>query len=155
FLHVNVVDFGTFGFISVYMQEILKWFFTWCRNWGLAILFLSVLVKLVLWFPTHSSYKNMNLTQQQMKELQPKLEAVKRKYADDKQEQQKQTMALYQQAGINPMGGCLPMLLQIPVFIALYSTLSHSIELRGASFLWLKDLTLKDPFYVLPLLMGV
>ena len=151
----NVVDFGTFGFISVYMQEILKWFFTWCHNWGLAILLLSVLVKLVLWFPTHSSYKNMNLTQQKMKELQPKLEAVKRKYADDKQEQQKQTMALYQQAGINPMGGCLPMLLQIPVFIALYSTLSHSIELRGASFLWLKDLTLKDPFYVLPLLMGV
>jgi YidC/Oxa1 family membrane protein insertase len=89
-----------------------------------------------------------------MKEIQPKLDAIKRKYADDKQEQQKQTMALYQTAGINPMGGCLPMLLQMPIFFALYATLSHCIDLRGASFLWLGDMTLKDPTHVLPLLMG-
>jgi len=150
----GLIDFGMFGFISVYMLELLKWFFTLAHNWGLAIVFLSLVVKLALWLPTHNSYKNMYLTQQKMKDIQPKLEAIKRKYAEDKQEQQKQTMALYQQAGINPMGGCLPMLLQMPIFLALYSTLSHSIELRGAPFLWLSDLTLKDPVYVLPLLMG-
>jgi YidC/Oxa1 family membrane protein insertase len=150
----RVVDFGMFGFISVYMLELLKWFHKWFNSWGLAIIFLSIAVKLLLWLPTHSSYKKMYQTQQKMKELQPKLEAIKRKYADNKQEQQKQTMALYQTAGINPMGGCLPMLLQMPIFFALYSTLSHSIELRGASFLWASDLTLKDPIYVLPLLMG-
>ena len=150
----SVVDFGMFGFISVYMLALLKWFFAWCHNWGLAILFLSVLVKLVLWLPTHSSYKNMFMMQKKTKELQPKLDAIKRKYANDKQKQQQETMALYQQAGMNPLGGCLPMLFQLPVFYALYGTLYHSIELRGASFLWIHDLTLKDPTHVFPLLMG-
>ena len=151
----KVVDFGMFGFISAYMLSLLKWFYTFSHNWGLAILLLSVLIKLVLWFPTHSSYKNMNLTQKKMKEIQPKLEALKRKYPEDKQKQQEETMKLYQQAGINPLGGCLPLLFQMPVFFALYATLGHCIELRGAHFLWLTDLTLKDPYLVLPLLMGV
>jgi YidC/Oxa1 family membrane protein insertase len=150
----SVVDFGMFGFISVYMLALLKWFFTFSHNWGLAILMLSVLIKLVLWFPTHSSYKNMYLTQQKMKDIQPKLEALKRKYPDDKTKQQEETMKLYQQAGINPLGGCLPLFFQMPVFFALYATLGHCIELRGANFLWLSDLTLKDPLLVLPLLMG-
>jgi YidC/Oxa1 family membrane protein insertase len=150
----NVVDFGWFGFISVYMLALLKWFYTVAHNWGLAIILLSLLVKLVLWLPTHNSYKNMSQMQRKMKEIQPKLDAIKRKYPDDKQKQQQETMAIYQTAGINPMGGCLPLLLQMPVFFALYATLGHSIELRGASFLWLHDLSLKDPFYVFPLLMG-
>jgi YidC/Oxa1 family membrane protein insertase len=150
----SVVDLGMFGFISVYMLALLKWFFTFSHDWGISILLLSVLIKLVLWFPTHSSYKNMNLTQRKMKEIQPKLEALKRKYPDDKQKQQEETMKLYQQAGINPLGGCLPLLFQMPVFYALYATLGHCIELRGANFLWLSDLTLKDPYLVLPLLMG-
>ena len=150
----SVVDFGMFGFISVYMLALLKWFFTFSHNWGVAILMLSVLIKLVLWFPTHSSYKNMYLTQQKMKDIQPKLEALKRKYPDDKTKQQEETMKLYQQAGINPLGGCLPLFFQMPVFFALYATLGHCIELRGANFLWLSDLTLKDPLLVLPLLMG-
>jgi YidC/Oxa1 family membrane protein insertase len=150
----KIVDFGFFGIISVQMLRLLKWFYTLGHSWGLAIILLSIVVKLVLWWPTHNSYKNMYLLQQKTREIQPKLDAIKKKYANDKQEQQKQTMALYSQAGLNPMGGCLPMLLQLPVFYALYSTLSHSIELRGASFLWLHDLTLKDPFIVLPLLMG-
>jgi YidC/Oxa1 family membrane protein insertase len=95
------------------------------------------------------------MTQQKMKEIQPKLEALKRKYPDDKQKQQEETMKLYQQAGINPLGGCLPLFFQMPVFFALYATLSHCIELRGANFLWLSDLTLMDKTHVLPLLMGV
>jgi YidC/Oxa1 family membrane protein insertase len=150
----KVIDFGIFNFISVYMLQLLKWFDSFCHNWGLAIILLSILVKLLLWFPTHSSYKSMYLTQQKMKEIQPKIDAIKRKYVDDKEKQNKETQELYAKAGINPLGGCLPMVFQIPIFIALYSTLSHTIELRGASFLWLKDLTLMDSTHVLPLLMG-
>ncbi len=149
-----VVNFGVFKFISVYMLQLLRWFDGFAHNWGLAIIFLSIVVKLLLWFPTRASYKSMYITQQKMKEIQPKLDALKRKYADDKERQNKETQELYAKAGINPLGGCLPMLLQIPIFFALYSTLSHSIELRGAGFLWLKDLTLMDPIHVLPLLMG-
>ena len=151
----RVIDFGMFGFISVYMLALLKWFYLTIHNWGLAIIFLSVLVKLALWFPTHNSYKNMYMTQRKMKEVQPKLDALKRKYPDDKQKQQQEQMKLFQEAGINPLGGCLPMILQLPVIYALYGTLGHSIELRGASFLWLSDLTLDDPIYVLPFLVGV
>ncbi len=150
----NVVDFGFFGFLSVYMLELLKWFYTLAHNWGLAIILLSIAVKLLLWLPTHNSYKSMYLMQKKMKEIQPKLDAIKRKFPDDKQKQQQEQMAIYSQAGINPMSGCLPLLFQMPVFWALYSTLGHSIELRGAGFLWLHDLSLKDPFYVFPLLMG-
>ena len=150
----KVVDFGIFKFISVYMLQLLIWFDGFCHNWGLAIILLSILVKLLLWFPTRASYKSMFLTQQKMKEIQPKIDAIKRKYVDDKEKQNKETQELYAKAGINPLGGCLPMLFQIPIFIALYSTLSHTIELRGASFLWLKDLTLMDSTHVLPLLMG-
>ncbi len=150
----SVVDFGFFGFLSVYMLELLKWFDTWAHNWGLAIILLSIAVKLLLWLPTHNSYKSMYMMQQKMKILQPKLEALKRKYPDDKQKQQQEQMAIYNQAGVNPMSGCLPLLLQMPVFWALYATLGHSIELRGAGFLWLHDLSLKDPIYVFPLLMG-
>jgi YidC/Oxa1 family membrane protein insertase len=150
----SVVDFGFFGFLSVYMLELLKWFDTWAHNWGLAIILLSIVVKLLLWIPTHNSYKSMYMMQQKMKEIQPKLEALKRKYPDDKQKQQQEQMAIYNQAGVNPMSGCLPLLLQMPVFWALYATLGHSIELRGANFLWLHDLSLKDPIYVFPLLMG-
>jgi YidC/Oxa1 family membrane protein insertase len=159
----HVVDFGTFGFISVYMLALLKWFYTVSHNWGLAIILLSVVVKLALWFPTHNSYKNMYVTQQKMRELQPKMDAIKRKYADLRQKhadltkypgEQQEIGQLYQAAGVNPLGGCLPMLLQLPIFWALYATLGHSIELYHAPFLWVGDLTLKDPYHVLPLLMG-
>jgi len=145
-----------FGFISVYMLKLLKTFFNWFGNWGLAIILLSILVKIILWWPTHSSYIHMSEMQRKMKEIQPQLEALKKKYANDRTKQQQEMSVLYQKAGINPMGGCLPMLLQIPVFFALYATLVHTVELRGAPFiLWIRDLSLRDPSYVLPLLMGV
>ena len=153
----GVIDFGMFGYIAVYMLKLHKWFYTLVHNWGLAILFLSIAVKLALWYPTHNSYKHMAQLSQKTREIQPKLDAIKRKYADNKQKQQEETMKIYNEAGINPLGGCLPMLLQIPVFYALYATLSHSIELRGAHFLWLTDLTLKDDRLYVPvlsLLMG-
>ncbi len=150
----GAMDLGTFGFIAVYMLKLLQWFDTWCHSWGLAVILLSIVVKLVLWLPTHNSYKNMYLTQQKMREIQPKMDALKRKYADDPTKQREEQAKLFQEAGVNPLGGCLPMFLQLPVFWALYAALGHSIELRGAGFLWLRDLTLYDPFYVLPLLMG-
>jgi YidC/Oxa1 family membrane protein insertase len=150
----KVVDLGRFGFISKYMLLLLQWFNTWCHSWGLAVILLSIAVKLLLWLPTHNSYKNMYLTQQKMREIQPKIDGLKRKFPDDKQKQQQEQMRLFNEAGINPLGGCLPMLFQLPVFWALYAALNHSIELRGASFLWLHDLTLKDPYFVFSLLMG-
>ncbi len=149
-----VMDLGTFGFIAVYLLKLLQWFDTWCHNWGLAVILLSILVKLALWLPTHNSYKAMYLNSQKMREIQPKMDALKRKYPDDPQKQREEQAKLFQEAGINPLGGCLPMFLQLPVIYALYAALGHSIELRGAGFLWLKDLTLFDPFYVLPLLVG-
>ena len=151
---VPVMDLGHFGLIAVYLLQLLQWLATWCHNWGLAVIVLSILVKLVLWLPTHNSYKNMYLTQQKMREIQPKMDALKRKYPNDPAKQREEQARLFQEAGVNPLGGCLPMFLQLPVIYALYAALGHSIELRGAGFLWLKDLTLYDPFYVLPLLMG-
>jgi len=152
----RVVDFGMFGFISVYMLKLLKWFYQLFSNWGVAIILLSILVKLILWWPTHSSYIQMAKTQRKMKEMQPQLESLKKRYAGDSQKLNQETMALYQKAGINPTAGCLPMLLQIPVFFALYATLVHTIELRGAPFFfWITDLSLRDSFYVFPILMGI
>ncbi|HJT24879.1 MAG TPA: membrane protein insertase YidC [bacterium] len=150
-----VMDLGTFGFIAVYLLKLLQWLDTWCHSWGLAVILLSIAVKLALWLPTHNSYKNMSLTQKKMKEVQPRMDALKRKYPNDPQKQREEQAKLFQEAGINPLGGCLPLFLQIPVIYALYAALGHSIELRGAGFLWLKDLTQNDPIYVLPLLVGV
>ncbi len=151
----KVLDFGMFEFIAYYLLVILKWFFSWCHNWGLAIILLAILVKAVLWYPNHISFKHMSVNAKKMKVLQPKMEAIKKKYANDKAKQNEETMKLYQEANINLTSGCLPMLLQIPIFIALYSALSHAIELRGAPFvLWVQDLSLKDPWFVLPILMG-
>lgn len=150
----GAIDFGTFGFISVYMLKLLKWFNSVGHNWGLAIILLSVAVKLLLWLPTHNSYKSMAETSRKMREIQPKIDALKRKYPDDKQKQAQEQQRIFSESGVNPLSGCLPMLFQIPIFWALYATLSHCIELRGASFLWLQDLTLKDPYFVFSLLMG-
>lgn len=151
----KIVDFGMFEFLCIGMLKLLRWFYHWSGNWGIAILLLSIFIKLLLWWPTHSSYRNMSLMQRKIKEIQPKMEAIKRKYANDRQKQQQETMKLYQTMGVNPAAGCLPMVLQIPVFFALYTTLVHAIELRGAPFvLWVQDLSLKDPYYVLPLVMG-
>jgi YidC/Oxa1 family membrane protein insertase len=98
----------------------------------------------------------MNEMGKKMREIQPQLEALKKRHADDRQKLNQETMLLHQKAGINPLQGCLPQFLQMPVWIALYSTLSQSIELRGSGFgLWVKDLSLMDPFYILPILMGV
>ncbi len=121
------------------------------HNWGWAIILLTLLVKAVFYPLSATSYKSMA----KMKKLQPRMKTLKERYGDDKQRFQQEMMKLYKSEKVNPAGGCLPILVQIPVFIALYWVLLESVELRQADFLfWLKDLSIPDPYFVLPLIMG-
>lgn len=121
------------------------------HNWGLAIIMLTVVVKAVFFKLSAASYRSMA----NMRRVQPKLLALRERYANDKQGQSKAMMELYQKEKINPLGGCLPILIQMPVFIALYWALMESVELRHAPFmLWINDLSVMDPFFILPILMG-
>lgn len=124
------------------------------NSWALAIVLLTMLVKLVTLYPTHKSMKSMKA----MADLRPQIEALKEKCGDNKEKFNLEMMALYKKHGINPLGGCLPMLVQMPVWIALYSMLSSAIELYREPFIsprWISDLTLADPFFILPLATGV
>ncbi|MGI9311418.1 MAG: membrane protein insertase YidC, partial [bacterium] len=121
------------------------------HNWGWAIILLTLLVKAIFYPLSAASYKSMA----KMRKLQPRLQTLKERYGDDKQRFQQEMMKLYKSEKVNPAGGCLPILVQIPVFIALYWTLLESVELRQADFmLWIKDLSIPDPYFVLPLIMG-
>jgi YidC/Oxa1 family membrane protein insertase len=150
----NTVDLG-WSFIrdiSKFILDMLVWLHHFISNYGLVIIVLSVIVKIVLYPLT---YKSMKATQG-MQQLQPKIEALREKYKNDMQKLNQEMMKLYREAGINPLGGCLPLLLQMPILYALYAIFSSTIELRDAPFIgWIQDLSLKDPFYVLPILMGV
>ena len=120
-------------------------------NWGVAIILLTVLIKAAFYPLSATSYRSMA----QMRELAPRLQSMKEKFGDDRQKMQQAMMEMYKTEKINPMGGCLPILVQIPVFISLYWMLLGSVEMRHAPFvLWIHDLSAIDPYYVLPLLMG-
>jgi YidC/Oxa1 family membrane protein insertase len=120
-------------------------------NWGLAIILLVLVIKLALFKLSEAQFRSMA----KMKKLQPRMEALKERYGDDKQKLSAATMELYQKEKINPLGGCLPTLVQIPVFFALYYVLLESVELRQAPFFgWIQNLSAPDPYYVLPLLNG-
>lgn len=144
-----------YGFLTVLAQPLfwlLKQIHNIVGNWGWAIIFLTVLIKLAFFKLSETSYRSMA----NMRRLTPKIASLKERYGQDKQRMNQAMMDLYKQEKINPLGGCLPILVQIPVFIALYWVLLESVELRQAPFmLWIQDLSLKDPYYVLPLLMGV
>ena len=130
----------------------MLWIHDYIGNWGWAIILFTLLVKLIL-FPL--SYKGM-MSMNKMRDLAPKMKELKEKYGKDPAKMNQQTMQLYKKHGANPMGGCLPMLLQIPVFFALYRVLLNADELQGAPWIgWIVDLSDKDPYYVLPLLMGI
>jgi len=121
-------------------------------NWGLSIILLTVLVKLLFWPLSATSYRSMA----RMRVLTPKMTALRERYGDDRQAMGKELMKLYQKEKVNPLGGCLPMLMQMPIFIALYYVLLESVEIRQAPFaLWITDLSVKDPWFVLPAIMGV
>jgi YidC/Oxa1 family membrane protein insertase len=134
------IDFGYFGFISIPLLYALHFFHQFTGSYGLDIIVLTVLIKILMAPLTHKSFVSMK----QMQKLQPQMEKLKEKYSDDKEKLNKEIMELYRRNGVNPLGGCLPMVLQFPVFIGLYNALSTPIELRHAPFLWIKDLSRPD-----------
>jgi YidC/Oxa1 family membrane protein insertase len=148
----DAIEFGWFTFLSKPFFSIMLTIHNFVGNWGWAIVIFTILVKLVL-FPL--SYKGM-MSMQKLKDLAPKMKEIKERYGKDPAKMNQQMMELYRKHGANPMGGCLPMLLQIPVFFALYRVLLNADELQGASWiLWIGDLSRQDPWFVLPVLMGV
>ncbi len=145
------IDYGWLWFISALLFSVMKMIYSVVGNWGWSIVLVTVLVKLVFYRLSAKSYHSMA----GMRQLQPKLQALKDQYGDDKAKISQATMALYREEKVNPLSGCLPMLLQIPIFMALYWVLIESVELRQAPFIfWVKDLSSADPYHVLPLLMG-
>jgi YidC/Oxa1 family membrane protein insertase len=147
-----VTDYGIFTVISKPLFWTLEFIHSWIGNWGWAIIFLTILIKLAFYKLSETSYRSMA----RMRSVQPRLIALKERYASDKQKMNQALMELYRKEKINPLGGCLPILIQIPVFIALYWALLESVELRQASFMfWINDLSTRDPYFVLPILMGI
>jgi YidC/Oxa1 family membrane protein insertase len=145
------VDYGWLWFLSSALFSLLKTIHSVVGNWGWSIVLVTVLIKLAFYRLSATSYKSMA----GMRKLQPKLQALRERYGDDKAKISQATMELYRQEKVNPLGGCLPILIQIPVFIALYWVLLESVELRQAPFiLWVKDLASADPYHVLPIIMG-
>ena len=148
----DVIEYGWFSFLSKPFFAVIMWIHHYVGNWGWAIILFTLLVKVIL-FPL--SYKGM-MSMQKLKDLAPKMKELKAKYGKDPQKLNAKMMEMYKKHGANPMGGCLPMLLQIPVFFALYRVLLNADELQGAPWiLWIHDLSRMDPYYVLPVLMGI
>ena len=145
------VDYGWLWWIAQPLFWLLTNIHAFVGNWGVAIILLTVLIKGAFFKLSAASYRSMA----NMRRVQPKLVALREQFADDKQKQSQAMMELYKKEKINPMGGCLPILVQMPVFIGLYWMLMESVELRHAPFiLWIKDLSVMDPYFVLPLMMG-
>ena len=145
------VDYGMLWFIAQPLFTILKWVHSIVGNWGWSIILLTVLVKALFYPLNATSFRSMA----KMRKLGPQLQALKEKYGDDRQKMSQEMMELYRKEKVNPMGGCLPILVQMPVFIALYWTLLESVELRQAPWLgWIYDLSQMDPYFILPLIMG-
>ena len=149
------VDLGFWSVIANVLLAVMKFFYRVVppHNWGVAIILLTVTVKLLTFPLQHKSMKSM----QEMQKLQPQIEELKKKYAGDQQRQNLEQMKLFKEHGVNPMGSCLPMLIQMPIWLALYTTLQVSVELYNSVFIpgWLDDLTAKDPYYILPVAMGI
>ncbi|MCP5149924.1 MAG: membrane protein insertase YidC [Ectothiorhodospiraceae bacterium] len=147
----RTVDYGWLWLIAQPLFWLLQHIHALFGNWGVSIILLTCLVKLVFFYPSAASYKSMA----KMRKVQPRMVAIRERYGSDRQRMNQAMMELYKTEKINPLGGCLPIVIQIPVFISLYWVLLESVELRQAPFVfWLKDLSTHDPYFVLPLLMG-
>lgn len=145
------VDYGFLWWVAVPLFYLLDWLYAAVGNWGLAIILLTVCVKAVLYPLAAAGYKSMA----NMRRVAPAMKRLQERHAGDREKLSKEMMALYKKEGANPLGGCLPMLLPMPIFIALYWVLFESVELRQAPFfLWIHDLAVMDPYFILPLLMG-
>ena len=150
----DAVDLGFWSVIANPLLGVMKFFYKFVppHNWGVAIILLTVAMKLITLPLQHKSMKSM----QEMQRIQPQLDEMKKKFAGDTQRQNLEQMKLFKEHGVNPMGSCLPMLIQMPIWFALYTALGVSVELYNSVFIpgWINDLTARDPFYILPLAMG-
>lgn len=147
----KTIDYGMFTILAEPLFWLLNWINKFVGNWGWSIIILTILIKLAFYKLSETSYRSMA----RLRKFQPKLKQLKENYGDDKAIYQQKMMQLYREEKINPLGGCLPILLQMPVFIALYWVLIYSVEMRQAEWmLWVTDLSAKDPWFILPVLMG-
>ncbi|MGO9136139.1 MAG: membrane protein insertase YidC [Syntrophales bacterium] len=148
----NAIDFGSWmKWLAMPLLISIKFLNSYVHNYGVAIIILTILIKIIFWPLGNKSYKSMK----EMQKLQPKIAELREKYKNDKAKMSQETMALYKTHKVNPLGGCLPMVIQIPVFFGLYRALMYSIELRHAPFYWwIQDLSAKDPYYITPIIMG-
>lgn len=148
----KAIDYGWFAWIAIPIRYLLKWFYSVVHNYGVAIILLTIFVKILLNPIQKKSFKSMK----GMQNLQPKIKELREKFKNDKQRLNVETMQLFRSHGVNPMGGCLPMLLQFPIYIALYKVLWNSVELFQAPFFWFyKDLSAPDPYLITPILLGI
>lgn len=146
------VDFGWFAFIAKPLHEFMLWLYDYVPNFGWNIIILVLMIKILFYWPTQKSYQSMAA----MRKIQPEMKRLQELYGSDRQKLGQEMMDLYRKNKVNPMGGCLPIIIQIPVFFALYKVLLMSIEMRQAPFIgWLQDLSVQDPYYILPVLMGI
>ncbi len=145
----KATDYGWLFFISEFLFNVLNWVHSVVGNWGWAIVIVTLIIKIILFPLAAKSFKSMA----KMRKFQPEMERIKENYGEDRQLQGKKMMELYKKEGINPASGCLPILVQIPIFLAFYYMLMESVELRQAPWIfWIKDLSIKDPMYVLPVI---
>ena len=158
--YVKIIDLGWYSIIATWMMQYgLKLTYRYVGSYGISIIILTVIIKLLLWPLTTKS----TMAMKKMQKLQPEIKAIQEKYKDDPKKQQEEMMLLYRKYGYNPMGGCLPMLIQLPIFVALYQALSNAIELHKTPFLWIADLSMPDkvgaifgfPIHPLAIAMGV
>ncbi len=148
----RAVDFGWFTVIAKPLHEVMLWLHQYIPNYGVIIILMVLALKALLFIPTQSGYRSMA----NMRKLQPEMAKLKDRHGDDRQKMGQEVMALYKKNKVNPLGGCLPILAQMPVFFALYKVLLISIELRQAPFYgWIHDLSVQDPYFILPVLMGI
>jgi len=146
------VDFGLFGIVAVPIFRGMQFFYNLIPNYGWAIILLTLVIRTITFPLQYKSFKSMK----KMQVIQPEITKIKEKYKEDPQRMQKETMELFKRAGANPLGGCLPLLLQMPIFFAFYKVLYQAVELVGAPWIfWVTDLSQKDPLYILPVLMAI
>jgi YidC/Oxa1 family membrane protein insertase len=147
---IDAIDFGWTSFMAVPLLQSLKWLYGYVQNYGIAIIILTFIIKMLLFPLTYKSMKAMA----KMAKLQPQLNALREKYKDDKEKLNAEMMSFMRTNGYNPVGGCLPILIQMPIFFALYRVLFNSMELYQAPFMgWIQDLSSPDPFFITPLLL--
>ena len=146
----KTMDYGWFWFFAQPMLWLINWLYALVGNYGVAIILMTLILRVLMWPLTRKSY----VSTMQMQKMQPELQRVQKLYANDKARLQVEMMRIYQTHKTSPMSGCLPMLIQIPIFFALYKALLISVPMRSAQFLWISDLAVMDPYFILPILMG-